>query len=154
MKRLNFVLLGFLGILIFPNVGAAQDADEVKAVTLEHFALLNAGDVAAHIQQHLPGGSNFDDGVWEEGKSLEDQIASLQEDFDAGVKVDITVRDLKVKVYGDAAVVTCYLDGTLTSPDGTAEEFTAARSAFLIRQEGRWLEAHRHISTVTEEPQE
>ena len=139
MKRLNPVLLGFLGILIVPNVGAAQDADEVKAVTLEHIALLNAGDAAAHIQHHLPGASSFDDGVWEEGISLEDQIANLQAGFDAGFKVDITVRDLKVKVYGDAAVVTGYLDGTLTSPDGTTEEVTAARSVFLIRQEGKCL---------------
>jgi ketosteroid isomerase-like protein len=130
---------------------AAQDADEIKAATLEHFEFLNAGDAAAHVQLHLPGVSSFDDGEWEEGGSLEDQIASLQAAFDAGLKADVTVRDLKVKVYGDAAVVTGYVVGTVTDTDGTTAEITGARSTFMIRQGGRWLEAHSHLSTVTEE---
>jgi ketosteroid isomerase-like protein len=134
-------------------VGAAQDADEIKAATLEHFAVLNAGDAAAHIQQHLPDASSFpvEMGLLEVSESREDQIASLQADFDAGLKTDLTVRDLTVKVYGDAAVVTGYVVGTATSPDGTTEEVTSRRSAFLIRQGGRWLEAHSHTSPLTTE---
>jgi ketosteroid isomerase-like protein len=95
--------------------------------------------------------SIFRDGQLEEYESREDQIASLQAFFDAGWKADFTVRDLKVKVYGDAAVVTGYLVVTATSPDGSPGEMTAARSTFLIRQGGRWLEVHSHLSTLTEE---
>jgi len=152
VKRLSPVLLVFVGSLIVPTVGVAQAADEIKAATLEHFAVFNAGDAAAHIQQHLPDASNFPaEGLLKEFQSREDQIASLQADFDAGLKADLTVRDLKVRVYGDAAVVTGYVVGTVTSPDGTTEEVSSRRSAFLIRQGGRWLEAHSHASPLTTE---
>lgn len=155
MKRLSPVLLVFMGSLIVPTVGAAQDVDEIKAATLEHFAVLNAGDAAAHVQQHLAEASSFPaEGLLEEYESREEQIASLQAEFDAGLKTDLTVRDLTVTVYGDAAVVTGYVVGTVTSPDGTTEEVVSRRSAFLIRQGGQWLEAHSHSSPlITELPE-
>lgn len=43
MKRLSPVLLALVGSLTVPTVGAAQDVDAIKAATLEHFAVLNAG---------------------------------------------------------------------------------------------------------------
>lgn len=152
MKRISPVLLALVGSLTVPTVGAAQEADAIKAATLEHFAVLNAGDAAAAMQQHLPGTSIFPaDGLLEEYDSREDQIASLQAKFDAGLKFDLTVRDLTVTVYGDAAVVTAYVVGTVTSPDGITTEVIRRRSAFLVRRGDRWLEAHHHTSPLTTE---
>ncbi len=149
-KYFSLLFAGAAVLLMAPLASLAQE-EEIKAATLEHIEFLNAGDAAAHVQLHLPGASSFDDGQLEEGVSLEDQIANLQAEFDAGLKIDVGVWDLKVKVYGDAAVVTCYLVGTVTSPDGPTAEIRVARSTFMIRQGGRWLEAHSHLSTLTEE---
>ena len=149
-KFFSLLFAGAAVLLMAPLASLAQE-EEIKAATLEHIEFLNAGDVVAHVQLHLPGISIFTNGQLEEFESREDQIASFQAYFDAGMKPDLTVRDLKVKVYGDAAVVTHYLVGTLTLPDGSTEEVNAARSSFMIRQGGRWLEAHSHLTTLTEE---
>jgi ketosteroid isomerase-like protein len=81
-------------------------------------------------------------------ESHEQQRASWQDQFDAGFKFNFELRHLKVKVYGDAAIVTGYVMGTSTSPDGTTQETTTRRTAVLIKQGGEWKEAHTHISPL------
>jgi ketosteroid isomerase-like protein len=67
----------------------------------------------------------------------------------SGFKFNFELRHLEVKVYGDAAVVTGYVMGTVTSPEGTTEQFTTRRTAVLIKQGGEWKEAHAHSSPLT-----
>ena len=61
---------------------------------------------------------------------------------------DLQLRHLNVKVYGNVAVVTGYVVGTETSPDGTTEEVANRRTAVLVKQGGQWKEAHIHISPL------
>ena len=49
---------------------------------------------------------------------VKSKAKNLQANFDAGLKWSVELQDLKVDVYGDAAVVTGYLVGTVTLPDG------------------------------------
>jgi ketosteroid isomerase-like protein len=45
---------------------------------------------------------------------------------------------MEVKVYGTTAIVTGYLVGTATSPDGTATQVRSQRTEVLIKQGGQW----------------
>ncbi len=150
MKRLAAVLLVFVPWMVLTSVAAAQDVEAIKAATLEHFAAFNAGDAAAHARHHLPEWTGFgpDGGLLEESSSLEDQESSLQATFDAGLKFNLQLRHLKVKVYGNTAVVKGYAVGTVTSPDGGTQQVTTRRTAVLIKQRGQWREVHSHNSPL------
>ena len=150
MKRLIAAVTVLVVGAVLSPAAIAQDVEEITKATLEHFAALNAGDADAHVQHHLPEVSSFDfeGGLLEVFESHEQQRASWQDQFDAGFKFNFELRHLKVKVYGDAAIVTGYVMGTSTSPDGTTQETTTRRTAVLIKQGGEWKEAHTHISPL------
>ena len=151
MKRLIAVVTVLVVGAVLTPVARAQDVEEIAKATLEHFAALNAGDADAHVQHHLPEVSLFDPegGLLEVFESHEQERASWQADFDAGFKFNVQLRHLEVKIYGDAAVVTGYLVGTVTSPEGTTEQVTTRRTAVLIKQGDQWKEAHSHQSPLT-----
>jgi ketosteroid isomerase-like protein len=151
MKRLIAAVTVLVVGAVLSPAAMAQDVEEITDATLEHFAALNAGDADAHVQHHLPEVSSFDPdgGLLEVFESREQQSASWQDQFDAGFKFNFELRHLEVKVYGDAAVVTGYVMGTVTSPEGTTEQFTTRRTAVLIKQGGEWKEAHAHSSPLT-----
>ncbi len=151
MKRLIAAVTVLVVGAVLTPVARAQDVEEITKATLEHFAALNAGDADAHVQHHLPEVSFFDPegGLLEVFESHEQERASWQADFDAGFKFNVQLRHLEVKVYGDAAVATGYLVGTVTSPEGTTEQVTARRTAVLIKQGDQWKEAHSHQSPLT-----
>ena len=76
----------------------------------------------------------------------------MKADYDSGVRVNLNPVHIEVQVYGNAAVVTCYLVGTVTGPDGTVEQVTDRRTAVLIKQGGKWMEAHTHASPMVVAP--
>ncbi len=75
-------------------------------------------------------------------------MRDLQAVFDAGTGLDIYLRHVQVRIYGDAAVVTGYITGTTTNPDGSVVQTMDRRTAVLIRQGGEWKEVHSHASPV------
>ncbi|MFQ5798316.1 MAG: nuclear transport factor 2 family protein [Bacteroidota bacterium] len=152
MKRL--VAIVFVGGMVLTTVAEGGDVDDIKAATLEHFATLNAGDAADHVRHHLAVHSGFppDGGLLDRSDSRKDQENSLQADFDAGLKTNLQLRHLEVKVYGNTAVVTGYVVGTVTSADGTTQQVTTRRSAVLIKEGGQWMEAHVHSSPLIASP--
>ena len=87
-------------------------------------------------------------GLLVEAQSLEEQVRGLQAVFDAGIVLDNYLRHLQVRIYGDAAVVTGYITGTETNPDGSVVQTMNRRTAVLIRQGGEWKEVHSHASPV------
>ena len=154
MKRLIAILMVFLGGMVVTTVAVADDVDDIKKATLDHYAAHNAGDVDAFMQHHLSERNTFSPGggLLRESNSLEDQKNSLKALFDAGFKTNLQPRHLAVKVYGNTAVVTCYVVGTVTSTDGTTQQVTGRRSAVLIKQGGKWKEAHTHHSPLIAPP--
>ena len=150
MKRFVSLTMIFVCGVILSNVAWAGDVEDIKKATLEHFATLNAGNVAAHIEQHLQGHTTFggDGGLLEADDSLEEEKNNLQADFDAGLKFNLRVRHLDVKVYGNTAVITGYVVGTSTAPDGKTEQVMIRRTAVLIKQGNKWKEVHLHSSPV------
>ena len=156
MKQLIATLIVIAISLALNTTAVAGDVDDVKAATLEHFATLNAGNARAHVQHHMAGHSTYDagGGLLEVSNSLSEETASLKAEFDSGLKLNLELRHLDVKIYGDAAVVTGYVVGTATSPDGVIEQSTNRRSAVLIKEGGKWKEVHLHMSPVIAAPQQ
>ena len=77
--------------------------------------------------------------------------AGIKAYFDAGHKPTIQIRQIAVKICGNAASVTCYLPCTFISPDGTTEKGTWRYAEMLVRQNGVWLGFHCHWSLLTAE---
>ena len=136
MKRFIAVTMMFVGATVLTNAATADDVEDIKKATLEHFATLNAGNVAAHIEHHLAGHTTFggDGGLLLVNDSLEEEKKSLQADIDAGLKLNQQLTHLEVKVYGNTAVVTGYVVGTATTPDGKTTQVMNRRTAVLIKQ--------------------
>ncbi len=151
MIRLVAALAVLAAGLVLTPVATGQDVDAIKKATLEHLATNNAGDAAGHVRHHLAGHSAFapGGGLLEDFPSLERETEDRQANFDAGLKLNVEIRHLKVSVYGDVAVVTGYVMGTVTRPDGRTEQVNNRRTAVLIKQGGQWKEVHVHASPLT-----
>ena len=152
MKKLNFMII--LGLILAASTSAmADDVADIKSAMEKHFATFNAGDAAGHVAHHMASNSSFDadGGVLAVYDSSEEESAELQASFDEGLKFDLKLVDLDVAVYGDTAVVTSLLTGTVTTPDGKTEEVKNRRTAVVVRDGSEWKEVHTHISEFVEE---
>jgi len=150
MKRSFAVVMILVGGIILANVALAGDVDDIKKATLEHFVTLSTGNTDAHIDHHAVGHTTFagDGGLLEVNDSLAEEKKSMQADFDAGVKLNLRITHLDVTVYGNTAVVTGYVVGTTTDPEGTAVQAMTRRTAVLVKKDGAWKEVHLHSSPV------
>ena len=102
MKRFNYIISILIGLFL-TNVSIAGDVEDIKKATREHFATQNAGDAKAHIAHHMPYHTQFiGGGLLIVSHSREEQVKSLQEVFDAGVKFSLDLAHLEVKVYGQS----------------------------------------------------
>jgi ketosteroid isomerase-like protein len=128
----------------------ADDADDVKEQVLEFFAAANAGDTETVYQHKMPEQSSFGRGIGllSRATSLEEQKRAFQASVDAGVKRNYQLKHLEVRVYGDTAVVTFYLTGPRTEPDGTTLHMNERRTGVWIRQGRAWKEVHSHQSPL------
>ena len=67
---------------------------------------------------------------------------------DAGWKRNYRIQHMEVRVYGNAALVTGYMTGSMTAPDGTVTQLRLQRTGMMVKQGGQWREAHRHASPL------
>ncbi len=120
MKALTTLLV----VGMFLTTGAmADDVDDVKAAMEGYFAALNAGDWNALSRYRMPEQSMFSRGgqLLNSATSLAEQRNSFLP-VTAGVKFNFQLRHMEVKVCGNTAIVTGYLLGTSTSPNGTTNQ--------------------------------
>jgi len=143
-----FTTLLVIGMFLMP-AALADDAADVRAAVQKYITALNTGDANAYVQARMPEYSVFGGGGFiQRFHSLEEQRNGFQGLVDSGVKLIRQIRHLDVKVYGNAAVVTCYVVGTTTGPDGTTQSLNNQRTGVWIKQGGQWREAHRHTSPL------
>ncbi|MDA2925337.1 nuclear transport factor 2 family protein [Acidobacteria bacterium AH-259-L09] len=156
MKRLVATVIVLAVGMVLTTVAQADDMADVKAAVLEHYAAINAGDMDAAVQQHTPEFSGFlaDGGLLWGFDSLEDQRKTFQAFSGAGFKTDWQVvrRHLDVEIYGETAIATFYLVGTITWPGGFTRQGTWRVSEVWIKQGGQWKEAHHHDSPLIPAP--
>ena len=146
MKALTTLLV--VGMLA-TTIAMADDSDDVKAAFLAMFVAVNAGDAGTMTQNHTPEYSTFNrgGGLLVVDTSLEEQRSSRQALFDA-IKINLQPRNVEVKVYGNAAVVTAYLVGSANPPNSDPQRWTDRRTGVWIKQGGTWKEVHMHQSSI------
>jgi len=144
MRQLIVILM--IGSLVLTTVATADDADDVKAAQLALIAALNEGDVEIIAQYLLSEHSRFPaEGLLVEGFTKEDLKAA----FNAGLKLAITARHLDVKIYGNTAIATGYIEGSITLPGGIFEEIRQRFTEVWIKQGDNWKRVHIHSSPLT-----
>ena len=126
--------------IFLTTVAMADDVDDVKAVVREHFATLNAGNQDAHLQQHHMAQYNrfTTGGLRWHFDSIEEQ----QQEY------NLSLRDVEVTVYGNSAVLSCYIVGSIGLATGNRELRRDRYSATLIKQSGQWKAVHAHTSPL------
>ena len=135
-----------LGILLLAGPSQAQDATEVEDAVVQHYAAISAGDmdaVASHHTAHFTG-FLFGDGLLQSLGSHDEQMEVFSAAHAAGLQINMQVRHLEVRVFGNTAVAMFYSVGAVTWPNGTVQEGTWRVSEVWVREDGRWLEAHHH----------
>jgi ketosteroid isomerase-like protein len=147
MRQLITILMILVGSLVLTTAAKADDVDDVKAAVLAVDAAYNSGDVDAIAQYMHSEHSQFPPGtgLLVEGFDKE----RLKADFDAGFSLDITARHLGVKIYGNTAVVTGYIEGRVTMPGGAINQPRSRFTEVWIKQGGKWKRVHIHSSPLT-----
>ena len=147
MKALTTLLV--VGMFLMP-AALADDADDVQAAVLDHFATLNAGNMANHIEQHhMPQLNRFTrGGLRVHFSSLEEQKNQIRTVYENGSKYNLQLRDVEVNVYGNTAVLSCYVVGNILRGNGNRESVTDRFSVTMIKQGGQWKEVHQHFSPL------
>ena len=68
----------------------------------------------------------------------------------AGLRTNVVMRDLDVRVYGNTAVSGALLGGSVTLPGGAVREGTWRYSDTRVLEEGTWKIVQYHISQLAE----
>ena len=107
MKGFFFSLNLTLVALFVPTAVFADDVDDIKALELEVRIQESAGNTAGFYKYMVPEFTIFPPtaGLLAEPHTEENRLRS-QARFDAGMRYDIQVRNMDVKVYGNTAVST------------------------------------------------
>ena len=162
MRRIIETLLILVGGFFFATIAFADDVDDVKAEYLKHIANSNNGNIDSFVSQHLPGHSAFGPtgAMLTRWESLEEEKKVAQASLDAARQRDsgrssvrsfrnVQVKHMEVRIYGRlTAVVTGYLTGTDTAPDGSTYQSARRFTAVWVKQGDRWREAHDHMSIL------
>ncbi|MFN2512235.1 MAG: serine hydrolase [Pyrinomonadaceae bacterium] len=120
---------------------------EVKAAVMDLVGGYNAGSVE-QIERRLAPQQNRFPG---EGGFLTSFIdaAELGRLFQSGFKVNFQVNNLETAVYGNTAVATFFMTGTITPPNGAPRRDGPWRSSFVWnKQDGAWKLVHSHQSAI------
>ena len=130
-----------------PNAAARAAEAEVKAAVMDIIAGYNSGNVD-QIERRLAPQQNRFHG---EGGFLTSFIeaADLRGALQAGFKLKFEVQNLETAVYGDSAVATFLMSGTVTPPAGAPRTEGPWRSSFVWnKQGGSWKLVHAHQSAL------
>lgn len=146
MRKLTTASLAAILVTSLVTGPAMAQADGVRAAMIETLAAWRDGDFDRFAQYYHPEtrGFFFDGGYLIEGFNKE----ALEAAYEAGFRAQIEVREIDVKVYGNAAVSVAYADGTITLPGGATQSGTWRYSETRIREGGVWKIVQYHFSKL------
>jgi len=161
MKAVSLFGIGIILSVLAMPVAIGGDVEDVKEAYLRHITLSRTGQVDEFLKQHLPGHTAFgpDGGLLIRFDSLEDERNFRQaaaEGNRAGNdaassnvgSVARQVRHLEVEIFGTTALVTGYVRGPVTLPDGTRQQGTRRLTSVWVKQGNQWTEVHDHMSAL------
>ncbi len=140
-RRVIFVLC--LMSSLASGSAAAQEA-EVRAAVSATLAALVARDVPAFARFY----HNDTRGFFVDRTNMIEGFSSLAvlAAFATGLRVDVVMNDLDVKVYGNTAVVRAIFQGSVTLPLGAVASGTWRYSETRVLDEGTWKVVQYHVS--------
>jgi CubicO group peptidase (beta-lactamase class C family) len=130
-----------------PNTASRAAEDEVKAAVLDIMAGYNSGNVDQIARRLAPQNNRF---PGEGGFLISFMDATeLRTAFQAGFKLKFEVQNLETAVYGDSAVTTFFMSGTINSPNGAPRSEGPWRVSYVWnKQDGVWKLVHAHQSAM------
>lgn len=119
---------------------------EVQQAQAAFLAALNQSDVTAIIQLSQPDGNSF----YLDNDLLfpDPDPAAWEGAFVAGLKYNLQPRHEETSVFGQCAVVTGYLTGTVTNPGGSVLRGTWRATNIWVQTDGSWRNQHVHLSLL------
>ncbi len=140
-RRVIFVLC--LMSSLASGSAAAQEA-EVRAAVSATLAALVARDVPAFARFY----HNDTRGFFVDRTSMIEGFSSVavRLAFATGLRVNVVMNDLDVKVYGNTAVVRAIFQGSVTLPLGAVASGTWRYSETRVLDEGTWKVVQYHVS--------
>ena len=127
----------------------AQEADvgaHVRADVSETLSALAAGDANTFVDFFHDDARGFfvDGSTMIEGIS----VLAFRAAYLTGLRTNVVMSDLNVKVYGNTAVSGALLGGSVTLPGGAVMEGTWRYSDTRVLEEGTWKVVQYHISQL------
>ena len=143
------ILMAALAYSFLPAGAAAQEPD-VRASIEATLDAWSAGDFQAFANQYHPDTRGFflDGGTLVEGIN----VAALQAGYEAGIKAELSIRELDTTLYGEAAVTVAFLEGSLTLPGGNVQPGTWRYTETRVREGGVWKVVQYHFSEMAAAP--
>ncbi len=152
MRSANWILAAALLIGGVSFARQESETDLLKAIMDQHLNAINTAQSEAIARHHLPGHSEF--GVTGDKLGIsgtyEEQFVRNEGIFAGGFTFDWHNKDLRVQLFDNTALVTGYVVGITTAPDGTVSEINNRRTTVLVKVDGMWKEIHVHNSKLTE----
>jgi len=122
----------------------ADDAGAVQNAVNDLYAKLDAGD-AAGFSAYVPA-EGFSEFNPENAALTTLDLNYFKHAMASGAKIDLRVVDLKVRVFGSAAVTTGYRVGSITLPQGQHIESNDCLTMVWRKESGGWKLQHVHLS--------
>ena len=121
--------------------------EAVRVAIRTHWEAINRGDMKTVLEQHLTAGTGF---LTEWGSRLgldADGLAPVLGSLEGSVS-DWHPRDIQVRTFGDVAIASFYLDGSVRRGDGTVDAGPRRVTEVWVRTPDGWREAHHHDDPV------
>jgi len=141
MKRMISMLMIWVGVMVLTTISFADDMDDVKAAVEAHWTALNAGDMDAVAERHTPDFNGFlmDNSLLWTYASRKEQKANFKALSEAGIKFNMQIRHLDVKVYGNTAVAV-FLRGRVDNLARRYNHTGASKGYRSVGQARRYVE--------------
>ena len=130
-----------------PSDAARAAEEEVKSAVMDIISGYNSGNVDQIAARLTPQNNRFPG----EGGFLTSFIdaTELRSAFQAGFKLNFEAQNLEAAVYGDSAIATFFMTGSVTPPNGDPRREGPWRaSMFWNKQNGIWKLVHSHQSAL------
>lgn len=150
MRGLPFLLATVVLLSSLAMAYPAGEEDQLKAIMDAHLNAINTAQSAEIARHHLPGHSEFGATGAKLGVSgdFDLQYERNEDIFGSGFTFDWHNEDLRIQVFGNAAIIAGYVVGTTTAPNGTVTNVRNRRTTVLIKTDGDWKEIHVHNSPL------
>ena len=143
MKSRRIIFVFCLMSSLASGSAAAQEAD-VRAAVIETLAALIARDVPtfANFYHDDTRGFFVDRSTMIEGFS----VIAVRIAFATGLRVNVVMSDLNVRVYGNVAVSGALFRGSVTLPLGAVASGAWRYSETRVLDDGTWKVVQYHVS--------